>query len=261
MTKKAYFIIGAVGGIGEALSDRLHDQGHIVIGTSRSEDAAASFGDGASRLGMSLDASDFKATTEAVKEAASWAESMGAPLAGGINCAGSVMLKPAHLTSRAEFDAVMEANVATAFSLVRAITPVLRKQGGSIVLMSSAAATLGLSNHEGIAAAKGAVVGLTLSAAATYAAQGIRVNAVAPGLVDTPMTAGITGHAGMMEASRELHPLGRTGQVQDVVPCLQWLLSDESSWVTGQVIGVDGGLASTKARAAKRAPKEVSHAS
>ena len=120
--------------------------------------------------------------------------------------------------------------------------------GGSIVLVSSAAARTGLANHEAIAAAKAGVMGLTLSAAASYAARGIRVNCVAPGLVETPLAARITGNEGSLQASKAMHALGRIGQPGDVASAMAWLLDPANSWVTGQVIGVDGGLGTIRPR-------------
>jgi NAD(P)-dependent dehydrogenase (short-subunit alcohol dehydrogenase family) len=116
------------------------------------------------------------------------------------------------------------------------------------VLCSTAAARAGFANHEAIAAAKAGVIGLTLSAAATYAPRNIRVNCVAPGLVDTPLAARITGSPAALQASTAMHALGRIGRPEDVASAMAWLLDPENSWVTGQVIGVDGGLGSLKPR-------------
>ena len=122
------------------------------------------------------------------------------------------------------------------------------KGEGSVVLISSAAARIGLANHEAIAAAKAGILGLTLSAAATYASRGLRVNAVAPGLVRTPMTTRITSNEKAAESSRGLHALGRLGEPEDVARMIAWLLDPAQSWVTGQVFGVDGGLSSVRSR-------------
>lgn len=111
-----------------------------------------------------------------------------------------------------------------------------------MVLVSTVAAGTGLSNHEAIAAAKGGIEGLVRSAAATYAARNLRVNAVAPGLVDTPLASRITKSERALEHSKKMHPLGRIGTPEDVSSAIDWLLSSESSWVTGQVVGIDGGL-------------------
>jgi len=104
-------------------------------------------------------------------------------------------------------------------------------------------------NHEAIAAAKAGVVGLALSAAATYARCSIRVNCVAPGLTSTPLTASLTQNELTLKASAELHPLGRIGEPDEVASASRWFLAPEQSWVTGQVLAVDGGLSSLQARA------------
>jgi NAD(P)-dependent dehydrogenase (short-subunit alcohol dehydrogenase family) len=122
------------------------------------------------------------------------------------------------------------------------------KSGGSIALVSSVAAQRGLSNHEAIAAAKAGLIGLAQSAAASYARQRVRVNCVAPGLVRTPLAAAITGNEASLKYSTALHPLGRIGESDDVAAALAWLLSTEASWVTGQVLGVDGGMGSVQPR-------------
>lgn len=116
------------------------------------------------------------------------------------------------------------------------------------MLVSSAAARIGFANHEAIAAAKAGVIGLTLSAAATYASRGLRFNAVAPGLVRTPMTERITANESAAEASIAMHALGRLGEPADVAGLIAWLLDPRNSWITGQVFGVDGGLASLRSR-------------
>ena len=119
---------------------------------------------------------------------------------------------------------------------------------GSIVLSSSTAGLIGLANHEAIAAAKAAVIGLMRSAAASCATKGIRINAVAPGLTRTSLTQGITSNEIALKASTAFHPLGRIGEPEDVAAAILWLLSDESSFVTADVIAVDGGLSSIKLR-------------
>jgi NAD(P)-dependent dehydrogenase (short-subunit alcohol dehydrogenase family) len=158
------------------------------------------------------------------------------------------LLKAAHLTSLEEWNAVITTNLTSAFAVVSSAAKAMRQRGGSIVLVSSAAARIGLANHEAIAAAKAGVSGLTLSAAATYASKGIRVNAVAPGLVRTALTERIGKNAKSAEASQAMHALGRLGEPADVASCITWLLDPANAWVTGQVIGIDGGLASLRSR-------------
>lgn len=167
---------------------------------------------------------------------------------GVVNCVGSLLLKPAHLTTSDQWNDIIATNLCTAFNIVHAAAKSMLSTGGSIVLISSAAARIGLPNHEAIAAAKAGVIGLTLSAAATYASRGIRVNCVAPGLVQTPMTNSLTSSEIALNASKKMHPIGRIGQPADISSSIVWLLDPMRSWLTGQVIGIDGGLATLRGR-------------
>lgn len=220
-----YLVIAASSGIGQATVQLLRDGGHEVITTARS--------DATITPDLVLDATDFDAVDAAFGQAGE--------LAGAVTFAGSLLLKPAHLTSREQYDDVIAASLTTAFATVRAAGRHLR-HGGSVVLVSSAAALAGLSNHEAIAAAKAGVVGLMLSAAASYAAQGLRFNAVAPGLTQTPLTAALTATEGSRKVSEAMHALGRLGEPQDVARAVVFLLDPANDWITGQVLGVDGGL-------------------
>lgn len=241
-----YVILGATGGIGSAVARALVANGSRVALAARDrgrlEALSAELGDADH---SSLDATDTTAVEHFMKSIADTNGSVD----GIVNCVGSILLKAAHQTTDDEWRHTLSANLDSAFAAVRAGARTLRKNGGSIVLMSSAAARVGLPNHEAIAAAKAGVIGLGRSAAATYAAKGIRVNIVAPGLVDTPLAANITGNPMMLKASEAMHPLGRIGRPQEVASVIAWLLSHDSDWVTGQVFGIDGGLSAIRPRA------------
>jgi NAD(P)-dependent dehydrogenase (short-subunit alcohol dehydrogenase family) len=167
---------------------------------------------------------------------------------GVVNAVGSLLLKPAHTTSADEWDLTIATNLRSGFAVLRSAAKAMLPTGGSIVLISSAAARLGLAHHEAIAAAKAGLIGLTLSAAATYANKRIRVNAVAPGLVETPLTQRITSNEASLKASTAWHALGQIGQPEHVASAVDWLLDAEQSWVTGQVLGIDGGLGTVRSR-------------
>jgi 3-oxoacyl-[acyl-carrier protein] reductase len=244
--KKVYVIFGGTGGIGSATARKLAHRGAQVVLAARSPARLRTLAAELGAASFVVDATDIAAVEDVVKETAN---QYGA-VDGIVNCVGSIVLKAAHQTSEAEWRSILAANLDSAFAVVRAGAKTMRGSGGAIVLMSSAAARVGLPSHEAIAAAKAGVIGLGRSAAATYASKGIRVNIVAPGLVDTPMAAGITANPLMLKASASMHPLGRIGRPEEVAEVVTWLVSDDSSWVTGQVIGVDGGLSSVRAKAA-----------
>lgn len=238
-------VIGAAGSIGSATVRRLAEAGATVVIAGRDEAAMK-------ELAGEVGADDVR-TVDArdIAEVGALVEGVVADhgrLDGVANLAGSVLLKPAHLTTPDEWSETIATNLTSAFAVVRAAAPAMRSGGGSIVLAASAAAQTGIANHEAIAAAKGGVIGLVRSAAATYGARGVRVNAVAPGLTRSKMTAKLVGNEAQAEASRQMHVLGRLGEGDDVAAAVAWLLDPATSWVTGQVIGVDGGLGQVRTR-------------
>jgi len=240
----AYVVFGGTGGIGSSLCRRLVSRGARLLVAARNEDKLRTLAQGLNVSWRSIEATRWADVDTCIKRAA---ELFGR-LDGVANCIGSLLLKPAHSTSESEWQATIATNLTTSFAVVRASARAMTGAGGSVVLVSSAAARVGLANHEAIAAAKAGVIGLTLSAAATYAPRGIRVNCVAPGLVRTPMTAGLTTNETVLKASSAMHALRRIGEPEDVAAAIDWLLSPEQSWVTGQVLGVDGGLAAVRPR-------------
>jgi 3-oxoacyl-[acyl-carrier protein] reductase len=226
-----FLIIAGGSAIGQATSGLLHAAGHKTFVTAR--DSGRIVPD------ATLDATDFEAVEAVFRQAGD--------IAGVVNCAGSLLLKPAHGTSAEQYRATIEASLTTSFAVVRAAGK-LMKNGGSVVLVSSSAALTGLANHEAIAAAKAGIIGLTLSAAATYAASGLRFNAVAPGLTATPLTAALTSSEMSRKVSEAMHPLGRIGQPEDIARAIAYLLDPANDWITGQVLAVDGGLAHVRPR-------------
>jgi len=230
-------LFGASSGIGLALAQILRQQGLELTLLARDEQRLAAVADSLSCPYRVCDARDF-AQVEAV-----FAEAQ--DITGAVNCAGSILLKPAHLTSEKDFQDCLDQNLKTAFAVVRGAGKSMKT--GSVVLFSSAAASIGLPNHEAISAAKGAIEGLARSAAATYAARGLRFNVLAPGLVDTPLAARFTSRSAARQASEAQHPLGRLGQAEEVASLAAWLLGAQGSWATGQVFGLDGGLSRVKA--------------
>ena len=158
-----------------------------------------------------------------------------------VNAVGSILLKPAHRTTATDWQTTLAQNLTSAFCALR--LAVARVERGSLLLFSSAAAQLGLGHHEAIAAAKAGIEGLTRSAAATYAGRGLRVNALALGLVDTPLAAGLLANAAARKTSEKMHPLGRIGEADQVARIACQLIDPANDWITGAIWSVDGGLA------------------
>lgn len=240
--QKVYAIFGAAGGIGSVLTRRLSEKGNTVYLLGRNQEKLERFSKEISQPYRIVDATDENSVAQVLEEIIKKENH----LDGVVSLVGSFFLKPIHLTTQKEFEEVIKINTVSSFCILKHALNIMEK--GSIVLSSSTAGLIGLANHEAIGAAKAAVIGLMRSAAASYASKGIRVNAVAPGLTRTPLSQAILNNEMALKASTAFHPLGRIGEPEDVTAAILWLLSDESAFITAQVIAVDGGLSSIKLR-------------
>jgi NAD(P)-dependent dehydrogenase (short-subunit alcohol dehydrogenase family) len=162
---------------------------------------------------------------------------------GLVYCPGSITLKPFHRMAIADFQRDLEINFLGAVRVLQACFKSLKNsKGASVVLFSTVAVNTGMVFHSSISGAKGAVEALTRSLAAEWAPHDIRVNAVAPSLTNTPLAGALLSSEDKKEGAKKRHPLGRYGEPKDVAAAAVYLLSEQSSWVTGQVINVDGGM-------------------
>jgi NAD(P)-dependent dehydrogenase (short-subunit alcohol dehydrogenase family) len=237
----AKHIIIGTSGIGGALARMLVAQGDSLHLISRGNTALAT------ELGAShstADVLDADALQNAVLAA-------GSEIEGLAYCVGSINLKPAHRTVDTEVLRDFEVNALGALRAIKAALPALkasRKKTASVVLFSTVAVGQGFASHASVAMAKGAVEGLTRSLAAEFAPR-IRVNAIAPSLTRTPLAAFMTSNPATADAIAGMHPLQRLGEAEDVAALAAFLLSDTSGWITGQVIGVDGGRSTLRVKA------------
>ncbi|MFP4283884.1 MAG: SDR family NAD(P)-dependent oxidoreductase [Opitutales bacterium] len=229
------FIGGISGSIGSALAQRLHEQGREVVGFSRR-------GGGELPAGVRAFQADARDSV-AVERVFGQAEKVLGGIDAYVHAIGSVFLKPIHLMKDEEWDEVMATNLTSAFYASRSAVNRMRKaRAGRILFFSSAASRIGIGNHEVIASAKAGINGLTQALAASCAPAGIRVNALALGLVETHATAGIVSTEQAKKISQSMHPTGDIGHPEQVASFAQWLLSAEADWLTGQVLPFDGGL-------------------
>jgi NAD(P)-dependent dehydrogenase (short-subunit alcohol dehydrogenase family) len=230
-------ITGARGGIGRALAEQLSASGARIVAVGRD---AASLANVPAALHIAADTTTPEGALAAIQQCTA---QLGAPTMLA-HCVGSTLIAPLHRTKAEQVRDVLRINLDSALYVLSAWVDCLREQKlkGSAVFVSSVVARIGVANHEAIAAAKGGVEALVRSAAASYAPLGLRVNAVAPGMTETPMTANMLKVPAMREGAEKQYPLGGVQTAEQVAQTIAWLLSDASSRVTGQVIAVDGGF-------------------
>ena len=227
-----YLIVGATGSIGSNLSTQLYDSNKEVHLVGRNEDETKSLSE---KLGFTYTIADvledgfvdkIKSDIDDIK--------------GIAYCVGSIDLKPLKISSESDFNKCMKLNLYSAVELIKGYQDSLKKNKGSIVLFSTVAAQRGFTNHSIIASAKAAVEGLAVSIAAEFAPD-IRVNCVALSLINSKIAQPILKNAALAQGIAKAHPLKRIGEGKDGAALAKFLLTEESSWVTGQVIAVDGG--------------------
>lgn len=167
-------------------------------------------------------------------------------LDGLVYCPGSINLKPFKQLKNDDFTNDFAINVIGAVNILKKLEKPLKKSGnGSVILFSTVAVKQGMPYHSSTAASKGAVEGLARSLASEWAPK-IRVNVIAPSITDTPMAAQILKSEERKEMSAKRHPLGRVGNPEDIASLAQFLITNESSWITGQTYGVDGGISTLR---------------
>ena len=227
-----YLIFGATGSIGSSLAQQLKDADHDAHLVSRNEEELKSI---SNKLGFSYTVADVleEGFIEKVKSDIS-------EIKGLAYCVGSIDLKPLRMVNEQDFQKCMKLNLYSAVEAIKGYQESLKKNKGSIVLFSTVAAQRGFTNHAIIASAKAAVEGLTVSLAAEFAPN-IRVNCVAPSLTKSKIAEPMLKNTAVAEGIAKAHPLKRLGEGKDSAALAKFLLTEDSSWVTGQIIAVDGG--------------------
>lgn len=232
-------ITGAAGGLGQSVAAKLADDGWQLVLVSRDANRLkAIYGDAHHQI--EADCSSFAGAAKVVSEAAA----AGVVPQALAHCVGNIRLGALHRMSPKDFEDCLQANLVSAFATLSAFVSHLRQHNlpGSAVLVSSVAAQIGTPNHEAVAAAKAGVEGLARGAAATYAPYGIRVNVVAPGIMDSPATQLILGTEAARGAASRQYPIPGIGSTDELAELMVWLMSENSARVTAQVWSVDGGF-------------------
>ena len=228
-----YLIVGGSSGIGKALVEQLVSEGHRVYATYHTHPVESNK---SSLTYHALNVLDDTFQLSFLPEV----------IDGIAFCPGAIQLKPFARIQPSDFMADYQLQVIGAIKVIQAVLPALKNASqGSIVLFSTVAVQLGLNFHSIVSASKGAIEGLTKSLSAELAPK-IRVNAIAPSLTNTPLAASLLNSDQKIEANAERHPLKRVGTPEDIASMAAFLLSPKTSWITGQILSVDGGMGTLK---------------
>ncbi len=232
--KKKYLIFGATGSIGSNLVKELYDKKEDCHLIGRNENEIKKLSE---KFSYSYSVCDVLKVDFAKKLLE---ELIDVEILGVAYCVGSIDLKPFKLTKASDFVSSYVLNLVSVTEIIRNFETNLKRNNGSIVLFSTVASKKGFLNHSIISSAKAAVEGLTVALAAELAPN-IRVNCIAPSLTKSKMAKNIIKNSKIEESIAKLHPLKRIGEGSDAASLANFLLSKNSSWITGQIIGVDGG--------------------
>ena len=230
-----YLIFGATGSIGSNLSEQLKISGNDIHLVARNENELSAIAD---KLGCSFTVADVLEENFIEKVKADVSD-----IKGIAYCVGSIDLKPLRMVKEEDLNKCMKLNLYSAVEAIKGYQESLKKNKGSIVLFSTVAVRRGFTNHSIVSSAKGAIEGLTLSLAAEFAPN-IRVNCIAPSISKSKIANFILKNEKMADSIAKMHPLKRVGDGSDSASVANFLLSDNSSWITGQILGVDGGRSS-----------------
>ena len=227
-----YLIIGATGSIGSSLAEQLYASGKEIHLVSRNEEETKSLSE---KLNCSYTITDVLEEKFVDKIKSDIEEVNGIAY-----CVGSIDLKPFRMVTENDFNKCMKLNLYSAVELIKGYQESLKRNKGSVVLFSTVAAQRGFTNHTIIASTKAAVEGLTVSLAAEFAPN-IRVNCIAPSLTNSKIAEPMLKNKVLADGIAKAHPLKRIGEGKDSASLAKFLITEDSSWITGQIIAVDGG--------------------
>jgi len=229
---KNIVLIGGSYGIGQALANKLSEEHNVHIASRTSDNISEAV------TYHTFDVTEDEIATLKLPD----------EIDGLVFCPGSINLRPFAALKMEEFESDMQLNFFSLVKVVKALIPKLKKADqASLVFFSTVAVKIGMPYHTSVAAAKGALEGFAKALAAEYAPS-FRVNVIAPSLTDTPLASKLLSSDEKKEKMGNRHPLKRVGSVDDIAAVAAFLLSDDSSWMTGQIIGVDGGMSTLQAK-------------